>query len=177
VRLAETHVTSATPERVSAARGTASLAAEAESTTTIPSISSSWVATDTKAALSSTVNQVTAMRSRWHQVTLAASKLARSFRQRDSASQHHGEFSARADPQRREDLAEVVLDRPRTEEEASSNHGVREPFSGETRDLRLLRRQVATRLDASPTGGCAGRAQFALGPFGEPVEPMFTSSS
>ena len=56
-----------------------------------------------------------------------------------------------------------AFDRPRTEEQAGTDLGVRQPFASEPRDLRLLRGQLIAGLDRPRTDLLAGRRQLAAG--------------
>src|SRR4051812_40978252 len=66
------------------------------------------------------------------------------------AGKHAVELVARADPELREDLAEVVLDRPRADEEPSADLVIGEAFAREPRDLQLLGGQILARLGRAP---------------------------
>ena len=58
---------------------------------------------------------------------------------------------------------EVVLDGPRTDEQASRDLGVGEALAGQPRNLALLRSELVTGLDGAFAGGPAGRTQLASG--------------
>src|SRR6516165_3072964 len=76
---------------------------------------------------------------------------------------------AGADPELDEHLAEVPLDRPRTQEEPSTDLGVRQPAAGHLRDLPLLRGQLVARLDRAPAHVFARRRQLQARAIGERV--------
>src|SRR4051794_1371088 len=78
-----------------------------------------------------------------------------------------GELPARADVELAEHLAQVVLDRPRTDEQLRTDLRVRMPLGGQPGDLRLLRRQQVPRLRREPAHGLARGLEFAAGAFGE----------
>src|SRR3954470_15376686 len=66
------------------------------------------------------------------------------------ARDHAVALGARAGAELREDLAEVVLDRPRADEEPSADLGIGEAFAPEPRDLQLLGGQILARLGGAP---------------------------
>src|SRR4051812_47809154 len=63
------------------------------------------------------------------------------------AQQGRLELDAGSDVELAEDLVQVVLDGARADEQLSADLGVREAVTGEPRDLRLLRSQIAARFD------------------------------
>src|SRR5262249_58057031 len=65
-----------------------------------------------------------------------------------------------------EDLAQVVLDGARAEEQLGGDLRVRQARPGQPRDLGLLGREVTVRAGGAPAGALAGRQQFAAGPLG-----------
>src|SRR5438105_14489846 len=68
-----------------------------------------------------------------------------------------GELRARADAKLGKDLAEVVLDGVLADEEPPADFRIGEAVAGEARALRLLRGEVASRLDGAFAGVLAGR--------------------
>ena len=66
-----------------------------------------------------------------------------------------------------EDLAKVVVDRARADEEPSSDLGVRKAVGGESRDLGLLGCELAAGLDNAFAGRLAGHPQLAGCALGE----------
>ncbi len=92
------------------------------------------------------------------------------------AGQDAVELAAGADIKLGEDLAQVVLDRARADEQPRADLRVGEPFVGQPRHLGLLGGQrittglVGTRADGLPDAladGLAGGHQLAAGPLGE----------
>ena len=81
------------------------------------------------------------------------------------------ELLARADVELGEDLAQVVLDGTRADEELGADLRVRAPVDREPGDLQLLGGQLVVRLDRPPANGLAGREQLALGALGERLRP------
>ena len=77
------------------------------------------------------------------------------------------ELAARADVELGEHLVQVVLDGARADEQPRADLRVREPVAREPRDLRLLRGQLAARLDAALAGRLARGQQLARGPIRE----------
>ena len=67
------------------------------------------------------------------------------------------ELLARGDVELREHLAQVVLDRTRTDEEPRPDLGVREPVAGELRDLSFLPGQLCRCLRGARADGLTGR--------------------
>ena len=74
--------------------------------------------------------------------------------------QHLGEADPRIDPDLVVDLAQVVLDSARGDEQLGSDLWVRQSVGGHVRNLGLLRRQVVLRLDVALAGTLAGREQL-----------------
>jgi hypothetical protein len=64
----------------------------------------------------------------------------------------------RVDPELGKDLAKVVLDGVRADEQPRPDFRVREAVAGETGDLRLLGGKVAPCLDGAFAGMLAGRS-------------------
>src|SRR5438105_4147271 len=79
------------------------------------------------------------------------------------------ELAARADVELHEDLAQVVLDRARADEQPGADLRIREPVAGEPRDLGLLGGELVARLDGAFAGRLAGGQELAPGPLGEPL--------
>src|SRR6185437_12177857 len=79
------------------------------------------------------------------------------------------ELFARADPELREHLVQVVLDGSRADEQLRADLGVGVPVAGQARDLRLLCRELVTRLDGALAYRLAGRRQLTPGALGEPL--------
>jgi hypothetical protein len=76
------------------------------------------------------------------------------------------ELRARRDAQLREHVAQVVVDRPRREEELRRHLLVRSPFGDEPRDLDLLGRELVEGARVPLPRGLAGRAELRRGPLG-----------
>src|SRR5262249_47750396 len=83
---------------------------------------------------------------------------------RAPAEAHMPEFGAGRDPQLREDLAQVVVDRARAEEELCPDLAVGQAVGGEARDLQLLRSELAERRRVPLACGLAAPAQLHAGP-------------
>jgi hypothetical protein len=77
------------------------------------------------------------------------------------------ELAARADAKLGEDLAQVVLDRTRAEEQPGADLRIRQALAGQPRDLRLLSRQLKYGGDSALTGSFTGGLQLAAGARGE----------
>src|SRR5205814_6070617 len=73
-----------------------------------------------------------------------------------SLSERRAQLLARADPELREHLVQVVLGRARTDEQLGADLRVRPPVAGEPGDERLLRREPVARLDREPGHRLAG---------------------
>jgi hypothetical protein len=80
------------------------------------------------------------------------------------------QLTARADVQLGEELAQVVLDRARGQEQPGANLRVRRPVAGQPGDLRLLGGQLRPGRDRVLASGLAGGAQFAPCPRGERLQ-------
>src|SRR5262245_25545894 len=85
------------------------------------------------------------------------------------------ELRPRGDAELREDLAQVVLDRARAEEELSGDVLVGVTLADEPRDLQLLRCQVGERARVAPPRGLARCSELGPGALGprlcpEPLE-------
>src|SRR5215216_3003198 len=79
------------------------------------------------------------------------------------------ELGARGDAELREDLAQVVVDRARAEEQPRRHLLVGGALGDEAHDLNLLRRELVDCARAARAGGLAARSQLdarALGPGG-----------
>jgi DNA-binding CsgD family transcriptional regulator len=81
------------------------------------------------------------------------------------------ELPAGADAELGEYLAQVPLDRARAEEQLAADLRIRKPLTGQPGDLRLLRGELAGRLDRPLPHGLAGGEQLAPGALGEPRDP------
>ena len=66
------------------------------------------------------------------------------------------ELVARADVELGENLVQVILDGPRTDEHPSADLDVRQPVAGEPRDLPLLGGELVARLDGALANRLAG---------------------
>src|SRR5947208_11443677 len=77
------------------------------------------------------------------------------------AGQDAVELAARADVELGEDLAQVVLDRARTDEQPGADLGVRESVAGEPGDLGLLGGQLVPGLDGALADSLAGGQELA----------------
>src|SRR5580658_6364659 len=77
------------------------------------------------------------------------------------------ELAAGADGELGEDLAQVVLDRARADEQPGADLRVRQATAGQLRDLCLLGGQLAAGLGGALAGGRAGGRQLAPGPLSE----------
>src|SRR5947208_12771905 len=77
------------------------------------------------------------------------------------AGQDAVELVARADVELGEDLAQVVLDRARTDEQPGADLGVRESVAGEPGDLGLLGGQLVPGLDGALADSLAGGQELA----------------
>src|SRR6185312_10606157 len=75
--------------------------------------------------------------------------------------QDAAEVAARGDAELGEDLAQVVLDSARRQEQPGADFGVREAVAGQPGDLGLLSSQLEHRGDAALAGGLAGDPQLA----------------
>src|SRR3954453_18158327 len=84
-----------------------------------------------------------------------------------SVRERVSELAARADVELAEDLAQVVLDRSRADEQLGADLRVRLPVARHAGDLRLLRRQHVARVRVTPARGLAGGLQLAAGALGE----------
>src|SRR5215469_14477021 len=95
------------------------------------------------------------------------------------AGQDAVELAAGADAELGEDLAQVVLDRARADEQSRADLRVGKTLAGQPRDLGLLGGQRITGLAGSRSGGLrgaladglAGGQQLAAGALGEPAGP------
>src|SRR5919204_673410 len=76
------------------------------------------------------------------------------------------ELRARRDPELGEDVSQVVVDRPRGQEEVRRDLLVREAVGDEPRDLQLLWRQVVDRARVALPRRLARRAQLGACAFG-----------
>src|SRR6267378_6841453 len=83
------------------------------------------------------------------------------------AGQDAVELVARADVELGEDLAQVVLDRARTDEQPGADFRVREAVAGEPGDLSLLSGQLVPGLDGALADFLASGQELAPGPIGE----------
>jgi DNA-3-methyladenine glycosylase II len=72
-------------------------------------------------------------------------------------------LSAGVDAELFERLVQVPFDRARTDEQPRSDLLIRQPFTGEPRDLRLMGRQIVGRLDRPLADRFARRHQLAAG--------------
>src|ERR1700739_4957250 len=79
------------------------------------------------------------------------------------ARQDAAKVAARGDVELGEDLAQVVLDGARRQEQPGADLGVREAVAGQLGDLGLLGSQLEHRGDAALAGGLAGGPQLAAG--------------
>jgi hypothetical protein len=70
------------------------------------------------------------------------------------------QLPARADPELHEHLAQVPFDGAAAEEEARADLRVRQPITGEPRDLALLRSQIVARLGLALADCLAGGRQL-----------------
>ena len=86
---------------------------------------------------------------------------------RVSCRESPAELAARADVELGEDLAQVVLDGARADEQLRADLGVRAAVAGEPGDLRLLRRERVARLGGALARRLAGGQQLAAGALGE----------
>ena len=92
-----------------------------------------------------------------------------------------GELRAGRDAELREDVAEVVVDRPRREKQLGGDLLVGEPLCDEAGDLQLLWRQLIDRARVALARRLAGGAQLgarSLGPGlgSEALEPLERSA-
>src|SRR4029453_2086410 len=87
--------------------------------------------------------------------------LRRLLRQRGS------KLSTRGDPELREDLAQMPLDRLRTDKQPPPDFRVREPLPCEPGDLLLLRRQLVAGIGTAFADFLTGGYQLAARGFGE----------
>src|SRR6266545_5751360 len=74
------------------------------------------------------------------------------------------ELGASGDVELGEDLPEVVVDRPRAQEELGRHLAVGRPFSDEADDLELLRGELGQRARIALASGLAGDAQLHARP-------------
>src|SRR5690606_41093704 len=81
--------------------------------------------------------------------------------------QRPAQLATRADPQLREHLAQVVLDRAGADEELTADLRDRVAVRGQRGDLRLLRGEQVPGVDAPGAGGAAGRDQLSSRPIRE----------
>ena len=81
--------------------------------------------------------------------------------------EHASKLLARADVELAEHLVQVVLDRPRADEQPRADLGVGVPVAGQPCDLRLLRGEGVAGLDREPARGLAGGEQLAARALGE----------
>src|SRR5690348_20068 len=81
------------------------------------------------------------------------------------------EAAARVDPELREHLAQMPLDRARTDEELCADLRIRQAVAREPGDLLLLRCQLVARLGAAFSHLLAGCEQLPAGAFGERFHP------
>src|SRR6266550_5722692 len=86
------------------------------------------------------------------------------------AGQDAVELAARADVELGEDLAQVVLDRARTDEQPGADLGVGESVAGEPRDLPLLSRELVVRFHRAFADSLARGPQLAAGSLGERLD-------
>jgi hypothetical protein len=81
------------------------------------------------------------------------------------------QLAAGADTKLGEDLAQVVLDGVRADEQPGADLRVGQAVAGQLRDPGLLGSQLLAelggRLSGAPAGGFPGGHQLAAGPFGE----------
>src|SRR4029079_3779362 len=81
------------------------------------------------------------------------------------------ELFARADAELPEHLVQVVLDRARADEQLRADLRIGVTVSGQTRDLRLLRRQRVARVHRDPADGLARGQQLAARAIGKRLGP------
>src|SRR5262245_11583428 len=86
------------------------------------------------------------------------------------AGQDHVELAPRADAELGEDLAQVVLDRARADEEPAADLRVREALAGEPGDLGLLRGEVVAGGDGALADRSARGRELAPRSLGVRVE-------
>ena len=90
---------------------------------------------------------------------------------RPEAGQRGGQLAARGDAELGEDLAQVVLDRPRGQEQPSADLRVGQAVPGQARDEGLLRRQRGEGLVATLAYGLAGGVQLPARALSERLHP------
>ena len=76
---------------------------------------------------------------------------------------HLHELGPRGHAELAEDLAQVIVDRARAEEQLCRDLAVGHAFGHETGDLQLLRGELVERRRVAPPGRLAGRAEFGRG--------------
>src|SRR5581483_7746500 len=81
--------------------------------------------------------------------------------------QRVAKLPASADAELAEDLAQVVLDRARADEQLGADLRVGVSVAGQPRDLELLGREVVARVRGDPPHGLAGGEELAAGTLGE----------
>src|SRR5262249_9119933 len=86
------------------------------------------------------------------------------------AGQDASKLDARGDAELGVDLAQVILDRFRADEQPRADLDVGQAFSGQLGDLGLLGGQLTTGLGGALAGGLACGQQFAAGPFSERLD-------
>jgi len=77
----------------------------------------------------------------------------------------------RADLELGEDLAQVIFDGARADEQAGADLWVRESVAGQPRDLGFLRGQLVVGLDSALAHGLARGQQLPAGSLGERLRP------
>src|SRR5580693_5274399 len=85
--------------------------------------------------------------------------------------QRRPELPARGDTELGEHVAQVPLDRARTDEQLRADLRVRQAVAGQPGDLLLLRRELVARVGASLADLLARREQLAAGALGERLHP------
>src|SRR5262249_24079374 len=81
------------------------------------------------------------------------------------------QVAAALDSELHEDLAEVVLDRARADEQLRADLGVRESVASQQRDLQFLGGQGVARVRGPAARGLTGRGQLAARPLRERFGP------
>src|SRR3954447_2818043 len=110
----------------------------------------------------------------WPAHTSACSRFSRLAKLDGAYGERVGRFRERAaelptgvDVELAEDLAQVVFDGARADEQLGADLGVGVAVAGQPRDLDLLGRQDVSRVGGDPARGLAGGEQLTAGALGE----------